>query len=62
MKSLRRLLALAFVMALVASACGGDDGAADAVAQQAIAAAEAEAAAAQSEAESARQEAAAATG
>ena len=62
MKSLRRLLALAFVMALVASACGGDDGddAADAAAQQAIAAAEAAAADAQAEAESAKQEAEAA--
>ena len=65
MKSLRRLLALAFVMALIASACGsddgGDDGAADAAAQQAVAAAQAEAEAAQAEAESARQEVAAAT-
>ena len=59
MKSLRRLLALAFVMALVASACGGDDGddgAADAAAKQAVAAAQAEAEAAQAEAEAARQE------
>ena len=63
MKSLRRLLALAFVLALVASACGGDgdDGSADAAAQQAVATAEAEAAAAQADAEAARQEAAAAT-
>ena len=62
MKSLRRLLALAFVTALVASACAadGDDGA-DAAAQQAVATAEAEAAAAQADAEAARQEAAAAT-
>ncbi len=61
MKAIRRLLALAFVLALVASACAGDegdDGAADAAAQQAIAAAEAEAAAATAEAEAARQEAA----
>ena len=61
MKAIRRLMALAFVLALVASACAGDDGAADAAdaaAQQAIAAAEAEAAAALSEAEAARQEAA----
>ena len=59
MRSLRRLLALAFVLALVASACGGDDGAADAAARQAVAAAEADAAAAQADAEAARQEAAA---
>ena len=60
MKAIRRLLALAFVLALVASACAGDgdDGAADAAAQQAIAAAEAEAADALAEAEAARQEAA----
>ena len=60
MRSLRRLLALAFVLALVASACGGDDGAADAATQAAIAAAEADAAAALADAEAARQEAAAA--
>ena len=59
MRAIRRLLALAFVLALVASACAGDDdGAADAAAQQAIAAAEAQAEAAQAEAEAARQEAA----
>lgn len=62
MRTLLRLLALAFVLALVASACAGDDGddGADAAAQQAVAAAEAEAEAAQADAEAARQEAAAA--
>ena len=57
MRSLRRLFVLAFVLALVASACGGDDGE-DAAAQQAVAAARAEAEAAQADAEAARQEAA----
>ncbi|MCY3561867.1 MAG: sugar ABC transporter substrate-binding protein [bacterium] len=57
MKATRRLMALAFALALVASACAGDDGG-DAAAQQAVAAAEAEAAAAMADAEAARQEAA----
>ena len=57
MRSLRRLFVLAFVLALVASACGGDDGD-DTAAQQAVAAAQAEAEAAQADAEAARQEAA----
>ena len=57
MKATRRLMALAFALALVASACAGDDGD-DAAAQQAVAAAEAEAAAAMADAEAARQEAA----
>ena len=56
MKAIRRLLALAFVAALVASACGGDDSGDDGAAQAAVAAAEAEAAAALAEAEAARQE------
>ena len=58
MKAFRRLLALAFVMAIVASACAGDDDGDDAAAQAEIAAAQAAASAAQAEAEAARQEAA----
>ncbi len=56
MRAFRRLLALALVLALVASACADDSD--DSAAQQQLAAAQAEAAAAQAEAEAARQEAA----
>jgi ribose transport system substrate-binding protein len=59
MKSLRRLLALAFVMALIAAACAGDEDAL-AEAQAEAATAQAEAATAQAAAEAAQAEAEAA--